>query len=162
MLSRALRRGLQTGRVIPPTVLRETIKAVPRSVQALAPLADYCVRIDNVSADVLADAAGGRGRGESRKELEQQCPQGEEEQEQQQQQQHEGGSLAASSSSETVAAEATEAAAAAERTGDAACGRTREVEVPLPLLATAGETWGSFRETFSQEQEQEQEPPCLA
>ncbi|CAN0498668.1 unnamed protein product, partial [Ectocarpus sp. 12 AP-2014] len=51
VMNRAVRRGLTTGRVIPPAVLLDTIRAVPRSVEMLAPLADYYVRIDNVGDD---------------------------------------------------------------------------------------------------------------
>lgn len=47
VMERAASRAAQTGRVIPPSTLRETVRAVPVSVEHLAPLADYCVRIDN-------------------------------------------------------------------------------------------------------------------
>lgn len=163
VLSRAVRRGLQTGRVIPPSVLRETIHAVPRSVEALAPLADYCVRINNVNVNVgvdagvavavgpLADNGGG-------------CHRRAEEEEQQHQQQCQGGGLAAASPSELEleapgaggASELTAATSAAkgiEAGDEAAAGAVEEeeAEVPLPVLATPGETWDSFRRTFSQE-----------
>eukprot|EP00903_Cladosiphon_okamuranus_P014409 g13377.t1 len=165
VLSRAVRRGLQTGRVIPPTVLRETIQAVPRSVQALAPLADYCVRIDNInigdtvdvgvdadSASVGFDADGEAGvegcdSDDRRQDLEKHSPQ--------EQQQQDGGCVVTPSSSGAVAPAAEEGGEGGG--GRDACGRIRiriqssEMEVPLPVLATPGETWESFRATFSQD-----------
>lgn len=58
--ARAARRAERTGRVVPPSTLEETYRAVPKSVEMLAPLVDYCVRIDNVSDDPDFDSDGSR------------------------------------------------------------------------------------------------------
>ncbi|CAM9788268.1 unnamed protein product, partial [Sphacelaria rigidula] len=47
VIKRAAHRAAETGRTIPPSVLLNTIRTVPASVEKLAPLADYCVTIDN-------------------------------------------------------------------------------------------------------------------
>lgn len=47
VLQRAEDRGKKTGRVIPPSVLIESMDAVPASVQALAPYADFVCRVVN-------------------------------------------------------------------------------------------------------------------
>lgn len=47
VLNWAERRAQKTGRVVPREVLLETIKAVPESVRALAPFADFVCRIRN-------------------------------------------------------------------------------------------------------------------
>ena len=53
--ARAERRGLQTGRRIPPAVLRSAFQMVPRSVRQLAALVDESIEIDNdVSCSALA------------------------------------------------------------------------------------------------------------
>lgn len=164
-MKRAVRRGLTTGRVIPSAVLRDTIRAVPRSVEMLAPLADYCVRIDNVGDD---------GRRQS--------------QESQQQQnrrplrQH-NNCLVPSEMSEMVMMPASsdmseisrpvgssldvptactgdESRSAAEGGGEGRSGAHSEVPaVILPVLATAGETWESFRRTFAQDPPPPPPPP---
>lgn len=48
-----------TGRVIPPDILLETIHAVPASVEMLAPLADYCVRVDNSGRSTSSESRVG-------------------------------------------------------------------------------------------------------
>lgn len=56
-MARAARRAAQTGRVIPTSILRETVRAVPGAVENVAPLADYCVCIDNSGGDDPAQTA---------------------------------------------------------------------------------------------------------
>ncbi|CAM9706398.1 unnamed protein product [Ectocarpus fasciculatus] len=176
VMKRAVRRGLTTGRVIPPAVLRDTIRAVPRSVEMLAPLADYCVRIDNV---------GDAGRRESQ-----------ESQHQSRRPVRQHNCLVSSEVSEMVMmpgssemsdmtvmsastrlqssdmSETSETSRPVESSMDVPTGCTGEEEPPpaaegaggggsgghsevptvtMPVLATAGETWESFRRTFAQD-----------
>ena len=138
VLERAARRATQTGRTIPPTILQETLRQVPRSVEKLAPLVDYCVRIDNVgdtfkqspgavpsgSSDDFHHVTGGVG-GDAWSAC--------------------GGLRAGSGepaddgySSDTVV-----------EPGSAVHHHAREAG--FPVLATPGETWESFRRTFHPE-----------
>ena len=47
ILERARKRGLVTGRVVPPIVIQNTIEAIPKSLALLAPLADLVCVFDN-------------------------------------------------------------------------------------------------------------------
>ncbi|CAN0381242.1 unnamed protein product, partial [Laminaria digitata] len=175
--SRAARRAVQTGRVIPPSILRETIDAVPRSVEALAPLADYCVRIDNIGDDQHQHQRQHQHHQHQQQHLEHQH-----------QPQHNviasvpravvtittaaeaavatAAAAAAAPQPQPVAeeAESAEAESAAEAAAAALLShRSRQLEngrgrgrptrgqEALPLLATVGETWETFRRTFHQE-----------
>ncbi|CBJ29745.1 conserved unknown protein [Ectocarpus siliculosus] len=178
VMKRAVRRGLTTGRVIPPSVLRDTIRAVPRSVEMLAPLADYCVRIDNVGDDWRRQSQESQQQ-QNRRPLRQQnnclvssdmsemvlMPASNEEMSEmmvvsssarlQSSDMPEISRPVGSSLDVPTACTACtgdETRSAAEGGGE---GRSRaHSEVPaviMPVLATSGETWESFRRTFAQD-----------
>lgn len=109
--------------MIPPAVLEETLQAVPRSVEKLAPFVDYCVRINNIgdtaspSSKLCPDGGGRSTRGELR-----------------------------SGSVEFLCNDSGEP----ECNGldEPECNGSEGSLVGLPVLATPGETWESFRRMF--------------
>ena len=54
ILERARKRGLVTGRVVPPIVIQNTIEAIPKSLALLAPLADLVCVFDNDDENPLS------------------------------------------------------------------------------------------------------------
>jgi len=63
VLDRARRRGDETGRYVPESLLRETLESVPKSVKILSPLVDYVAEFDN-DGGIKYRLGGGEG-GES-------------------------------------------------------------------------------------------------
>lgn len=145
VLARATRRGVHTGRVIPPDVLQETFRAVPASVEMLAPLTDYCVRINN-SGRRSSEAAASTSEG-SRKLLprNERC-QGVVRQE--------GVAKKDAGWSDSEGDIVVEQPIEDWETGASTSNARTYVEPDLPegfpVLATPGETWGSFKAMFSQ------------
>ncbi|CAB1117808.1 unnamed protein product [Ectocarpus sp. CCAP 1310/34] len=174
VMKRAVRRGLTTGRVIPPALLRDTIRAVPRSVEMLAPLADYCVRIDNVGDDGWRQSQESQQQ-QSRRPLRQHnsclvssemsdmvmMPTSSEMSEMmvvsasarlQSSDMSEISRPVGSSLDVPTACTGDASRSAAEGGGEGRSGAHSEVPaVIMPVLATAGETWESFRRTFAQD-----------
>lgn len=161
VLERAARRVAQTGRVIPKDTLLDTIRAVPASVEKLAPLADYCVRIDNsdwksvysntapdAPSRKSAEADGDSGVGGAQQFIsppDEKCR---------------GVTLRQSSGQDGVESASFPTGNGVQdelkrlkdqETGVGGRKRTFEPVLPedFPVLATPGETWGMFRETFS-------------
>lgn len=147
--------------MIPNDTLLDTIRAVPASVEKLAPLADYCVRIDNsdwksVGSNTAPDAPsrkpaaaeGDSGVGCAQQfisPLDEKCR---------------GVTLRQGSEQDVVEPASFPAGNGVQdelkRLKDQeTCvgGRKRTFEPVLPedfpVLATPGETWGTFRDTFS-------------
>jgi predicted kinase len=61
--ARARRRGDETGRYVPETLLQETLESVPRSVSILSPLVDYVAEFVNDSDGIRYKLGAGGGGG---------------------------------------------------------------------------------------------------
>ena len=114
--------------MIPPAILEDTLEAVPRSVENLAPLVDYCVRIDN-----MGDTASQRSsvfKLDSDGDVRSTC----------------GGWRAGSGEPACNGL----GESACNGLGESACYGSGGSTAGLPILATPRETWETFRRIFRQ------------